>query len=271
MGSRLSVLLMMLIASAGSPRDDGGWRHDRDRSLFREVGHRAEFSSVGLLRRNGSSESGGSGVLIRPSWVLTAAHVVDGWSPAEDYSFVWDDEIVPVAEVILHPGHAIRPTDDRVDLALVRLARSVRGVSPAEILESGQELGARVAMIGHGFAQPGNTLGANQTPPGEKYGGFNIVDSVTATQLLADFDSPVAPELNALGDAQPDSLEYIPLGGDSGGGVFVRVGDEWQLAGINGWVRFSLDHVDRHGWYGLVIHLNRVAPQLAWIEATVER
>lgn len=265
------VLTLLTVSATPVPPTPGGWRHDRPREAFAEVGLRPEFASVARLVRDGSTRRGGSGVLVAPSWVLTAAHVVDTWRPGDDYVWEWQGASAPVADVVIHPAYPAATLDERVDLALVRLEHPVSSPAPAALHVEGTEQGRRMVLIGFGTTQPANSLGGNgdQMPPGEKYGGFNVADSVGALHLFFDMDAPTMPELNALGAAEPDSLEYIPLGGDSGGGVFSRVDGTWELVAINGTVTFDLSHVDRYGWYGVVGRLNRVAPQVAWIRSVL--
>ena len=98
---------------------------------------------------------------------------------------------------------------------------------------------------------------------------MNVIDSVTPAQLLMDFDGPETPEFNATGSAAPDSLEYLPSGGDSGGGVFLAIEGGLQLVAINGTLEIDVERLMSHGWYGTLLRLNRVSTATAWIDSTI--
>jgi hypothetical protein len=96
----------------------------------------------------------GSGVLVAPNVVLTAAHVASG-NPKKFHFGVAPNGGAPtrdalqsadVAEVKLHPCTQNRAGDDcagrdgdPVDVALVRLTAPVRGVAPAKIVDQPME------------------------------------------------------------------------------------------------------------------------------------
>ena len=259
-----ATALAVALAAAPPP---GALRHDVERAAFLELGRAPQLRPVGAMSLVGDDQAArSSAVLIAPEWALTAAHTVDRPQRLERTRLAFGADTVRVAEVILHPAY-VATSATTVDLALVRLDRPVRSVPPATLYRGAGEARQRIVIAGFGFALPGNTLAGDQTPPGTRHAGANVVDSVTAVQLLLDFDGPTLPALNRMGAAAADSLEYIPMGGDSGGGAFVREPDGWRLVGINGNVDVDFERVNAVGWYGTVVRLARVATSAAWIDS----
>lgn len=69
-------------------------RHDRDDALYKALA--AKYKAVGQVGR------GGEGVLIRPLWVLTAAHVAESLGPFARH-VTFGDERYEIVKVVLHP------------------------------------------------------------------------------------------------------------------------------------------------------------------------
>jgi hypothetical protein len=106
----------------------------------------------------------------------------------------------------------------------------------------------------------------------ERLGGQNVIDAAGGTVesrqfgtdvLVFDFDSPVDTTSNRFGSAEPLLLEIGGSKGDSGGGVFMRHSEGWQLIGI---VSGALN---RHIRYGSMAALARVSSANAWIDSVV--
>lgn len=202
-----------------------------------------DFSPVGALFSNKGVL--GTGTLIAPSVVVTAAHLFRNTfsSPAPqpaNWQFILhsrfdeasESQKYQVSQVVLHPGWVARLSQlggigdgDMlgVDLAVVLLEREVLGVYPAKLPAEGVEpIGAKVILGGFGNLVNGTT-GSQGVPNQRRVGGANILDRVVVQVedanvpseylgglLAIDFDSP---QLNAnrLGTGET-AVDYLPLG-----------------------------------------------------------
>jgi len=202
-----------------------------------------DFSPVGALFSNKGFL--GTGTLIAPSIVVTAAHLFRNTfsSPAPqpaNWQFILhspfdeaaESQKYQVSQVVLHPGWVARLSQlggigdgDMlgVDLAVVLLEREVLGVYPAKLPAEGVEpIGAKVIISGFGNLVNGTT-GSQGVPNQRRVGGANILDRVVVQVedanvpseylgglLAIDFDSP---QLNAnrLGTGET-AVDYLPPG-----------------------------------------------------------
>jgi hypothetical protein len=244
-------------------------RHDVDVERYREIGRRREFVSVGRYSPSPDSRDYAAGVLISKRWILTAAHFPNDIS-------VWSfgSSFYRTKRIIRHPKLEPGATEAQWngwDLALVELDRPVMDVQPAVRYRGHEEVGAVVTKIGYGYV--GDGLSGLKTPAvQERLGGENVIDAAGGTvesrqfgadALVFDFDSPVDGKNNRFGSAEPLSHEIGGSKGDSGGGVFMQQGGQWQLVGI---VSGALN---RHIRYGSMAALARVSSANAWIDSVI--
>jgi hypothetical protein len=219
----------------------------------------------------------GHGVLIAPSWVLSAAHAVT-WQHAMDVVVVGGTPRA-VSRVVVHPGYR-KPPQEMIDaaiasgdwaafldfmrssddIALLELAEPVRDVAPARLHE-GPVLGQVVRIMGRGATGTGaeghHPHGPNRT---DLRHGYNEISLSEGRWIGYTFDAPPA--------AHP--LEASTGNGDSGGPILVAVGDEWQVAGITAWKRVEGDPVKtRPGRYGQTNYGVRVQYYADWIRTTI--
>ncbi len=204
----------------------GAMRHDQPETRYVDLAQGQDFAAVGLV--SAGRIGAGSAVLIAPAWAVTAAHVVEGISTSA-LTVSWGPETYLIETIVSHPSS---------DLALLRLSSHPAGTSPALLYRGTSELGQEAVVVGFGIAGNGlQTMGAIFASPeseiGVKRAGRNRVDEIDFEgDLLADFDHPRDSLYNMMGDALPLDLEYFPLPGDSGGGLYIKNGDRWELAGI---------------------------------------
>jgi hypothetical protein len=233
----------------------------------------SQFPASGLVT------SGGSGTLIAPDLVLTAAHVELG-------NFVVGGNTYTGVSIIKHPqyianGNNVNAINYGFDIALIRLSSPVTNVTPVPWYRGNAELTATVTMAGFGQTGVGS-LGV-LSGGGTLRAGTNVIDAIESFSngptgqvgaqnaiLLADFDSPVGfgnppGRFNTLGSPTPNALEYHLAIGDSGGGVFIQENGVWYVAGINSGVSNQLAFTGRPGdspenfGYGAVSFMTRVS------------
>ena len=148
------VSIVLLIATLFSHVEDllileetpeFGFRHDVDSSVYCYLGanrnpyfgeNHPDFSStVNIYGADSSGEYwAGSGVIIAPYWVLTAAHVVEYLVASEtsifvgiDFGMNHYDDVVSVEEIYIHPGWEgdSELMESGLDIALIELTRPI--------------------------------------------------------------------------------------------------------------------------------------------------
>jgi hypothetical protein len=261
-------LAMATVLFLGS--DSGIWRHDQPEKLYQELAQRAEFDSVLPVVVEGLVI--GSSVLIDSHWLLTAKHVVKD-AGGRRLSVRVDSLEIPIARVISHKS---------ADLAVLELSISVSSIKPASLYSGQEELNQDVVSVGYGLGGTGDqTLGSvwSQGPSGTgtKLAGMNTIDLIDdGTVLQADFDHPSDARYNMTGSEEALSLEYLPLSGDSGGGLFGLADEEWKLFGITLSATSPPRDVDDVGEvgksvaYGWIAQWHRVSSEITWIQEVIK-
>jgi S1-C subfamily serine protease len=159
----------------------------------------SKYGCVGHVH-NERGEFIGSGVLIAPTIVLTAGHVIDG---DELRYFITGDKAYLIEKSILHPGY--KTGEDVVhDLGILILTEGC-DESPATMIKSGSELTQRESLTTVGYS--------HQIKKVSKHGTFWYYGTV---------------------EEEPQYIKFLPIKGhiwfgDSGGAVFEEGG---HLAGI---------------------------------------
>ena len=289
-----------------------GKRHDLTWSSYYELGtnenmyqsseYYPDLSIVGALISN--SGALGTATLIAPNYVVTAAHVVKNdyyETPNEsNWEFVMYDNFgdasslhkFQIDQIIIHPAWSARQTASNalgdgdelgVDLAIVRLNRSVVGAYPARLPSANDDpLGERTVLAGYGTLVEGNTGDQNNSND-RRLGGENTIDRSVAQVFKAgvpesqrggvlgiDFDSPqqshnslvsgTSIDLLGSGSSQADplALEASTAVGDSGGPAFCRTNNSWRIHGV---VSYGTDD----STYGDVTIYTRLASHYDWL------
>lgn len=169
----------------------------------------------------------GSGVAVAPSWVLTAAHVVEDCRRAVRVRF-GDGERRGVVAVVRYPEF-VRERVGVHDLALARLNRPLtRNEYPAV----GQcRPGDCVQIVGFGMV--GRLDGGELDYDGRLRAGQGVISGIGETWLVCHAERGICRRL------------YCPASGDSGGPMFDADG---QLLGIHSYTARPAGR--RRGQYG---------------------
>lgn len=253
----VSMLVFVLLTFSRSA-EAVVYRHDIAEADY--VALAAQFPAVGQVA------GGGTGTLVAPNKVLTAAHVVANDDPNEGAIGVIRSEIytegfklgsdvsspthhVTVSEIQIHPswlnGNEFRRA---YDVAILTLSSSIIDVEPMSF-SSDNPVGQLGTLVGYGGHGVGTTVDlANESSyDNVRRAAKNMIDYLEplnssetelAGTLQVDFDSP-SGDKNTLqtlyghsSDATPVALEGIIAPGDSGGPLLIEVNGQYRIVGI---------------------------------------
>lgn len=247
-------------------------RPDTSDDEYRALADRPEFAS--LCRVTIESDASGSGVLVAPRWVLTAAHVVHDKDPTNVFVEIGAERI-PVRRIVVYDGYASAPAGferTALDHALIELSRDA-AARPARLARDLPAPGTLATIAGFGVGGPGarDVAGIRRAAKNrlDQIGGMWRSIRLAAHLILLDFDVPGRSDRNVLGMPEPEPLEGMASGGDSGGPVFVGTGQDVELVAT-----FSVSSVDvgaaiDRSFAGGINVLVGIAPHRAWIDRVI--
>lgn len=211
-----------------------------------------------------------SATLVNPNWVVTAAHnlfspdgttllPLSGIKIGFGSNALTDSTKYAVTQVIRPPGFSLETYAS--DLAFLRLATPVTGITPVGLYTGTLSTGQEVTAIGHG--QPGSPATGLLPNDGIERGMVNQINS--KEDLLAFF--PDAPPSMVMTQFVPDNLlgNYEYFGGnvspgDGGGGLMVLDNGVWKLAGVTSFEFYSPN-------YGAYSFYTEISPYYSWISS----
>lgn len=257
-------------ASSHAPR--GATRHDVADAQYLALGAATQFAPVAMLRAHGDAHA--SAILVSHYWLLTAGHSAEGLSPGE-MTVEIGGASHRVVEIVMHPDFRPHSIGNGTDLALIRVADPILKVRAAIRYRGYAERGQVATAVGFGVAGTGTAAVTSPAPSGTKRAGTNQIDAIGGTidgrrvpsnLLVADFDRPGDASQNRIGSAAPLAMEYMPLGGDSGGGLFIQQNGLWMLAGVFSGYTFSVGKALEIGMYGSLMYWTRLSLYNDWVD-----
>ncbi len=204
----------------------------------------------------------GMGVLIRPNWIVSAAHIAVDLSLDQAIRFDGGGEgAIAIEKIVLHP-HFKNATPEQTlpknNIALIQLKQPAQNISPLPLYQGDSELHQQAVLVGRGDF--GNGLIGPDQVDGKLRMATNQIEEADEQWLLLRFDAP--PETT--------DLEGIAGPGDGGSPVLLATDQGWALAGIrstqvSGQASGSLGE----GYYGVWEYYTRLSKYLLWIESVV--
>ena len=140
------------------------------------------------------------------------------------------------ASIAVHPSFVnINSGNDIAIITLNQVADP--SIQRLSLYTGSSELNQLATVVGlgrQGKGTTGWTTGSFLTSNGllQRRQGTNVVDSITGTVLMFDFDDPLNAARSTIGSALPTAHEAILALGDSGGPVLI----DGKIAGINSFI-----------------------------------
>ncbi|MEP7268866.1 MAG: trypsin-like serine protease [Saprospiraceae bacterium] len=258
----LFIFLVYTIAPVGVIR------HGIDKTKCQELASQSTYLSVGMFTQENRIK--GSCVLLGPRIALTAAHTLlkTNDSPLE---IEFGNQRIKIDSFKIHPLYF---SNKGADIALLYLSQSIENIPFPRLNKSKKELNHIATSVGFGNFSVANNPRDIVDAGRLKSAGQNILDSIAGTPLAngllpfvyADFDNPDSDKMNKSGSSTALPLEYGLDGGDSGGGMFIRIKGKEILAGINAIQNKNIADILRTGtFYGSSSEWVRISVFRKWI------
>ena len=221
-------------------------RHDVEDKKY--LANPADFAPLATLYVDGAH-----GTLIKPDWIVTAAHATFCINSGSFISL--NNGHHKVERVFVHKDY--HPGKSH-DIALIKLGEPIKGIKPANLYQESDEFGKITWFIGVGGTGNGLT---GQTVDNYQNGGVlrkahNKIEQAEGPLLKFKFDREDA--------ALP--YEGVSGGGDSGGPAFLTIDGTIYLLGISSRVEGEGEGI---GKYGVVEVYSRVSFFKPWIEKII--
>ena len=220
-------------------------RHDINDKKYNELGEKYSLSVAYV--------GGCAATLIEHTWLLTAAHCVEG---KEDSLFTAQhlDIKYRIEKIFVHPEFN-RVNDVVYDIALVQLKDPVTTGKPAKLYSLEDEKRKPVVFVGRGTY--GNGRDGLIRDDYVQRGATNTIISISDQVLGFKFDSP----------EKATDMEGISSRGDSGGPAFINLESQLYVAGVSSYQdRNGL----KEGTYGVMEYYTRVSTNFDWLKYIID-
>jgi hypothetical protein len=232
------------------------YRDDVSRKKFVDFGskHKCVVRIVANVS-NSKYKTSGSGVIIGPHIVLTAAHVM---TSVEDSRVIVGDKEYPISAAVC-PNSYKTNKFGYGDLAVCYTKSVLPQEFYVKLYGESDEIGKICSIAGWG--RSGTFASGHKSTPRQRLAGSNKIDSLDRHMLLV---SPTQPRQSGM-----TTLECIVSPGDSGGGMFI----DGKLAGIHSVLITDLKgatHSMLTGGYHCYSGSTRISKFKPWIEKTAD-
>lgn len=227
-------------------------RHDVSDQLYLDAASKDNSTVTFYGTYQGKEIVEGTGALIAPQWIVTAAHVAKYLE--KDGKILFKNSQYKIEQIVSHPMWEDKKFP--YDIALVRLSRPIESATIAKLYTSGDEVGKIATFVGRG--DNGNGLDGISGADGKIRVANNQVDSTDDQWIRFIFDQGD----NAL------PLEGISGPGDSGGPAYINVEGQLYLIGVSSW-----QNAESTEWeearYGVIENYSRISYFQKWIKKTM--
>ena len=184
-----------------------------------------------------------SAVVIKPQWILTAAHIVE---ESSDHHVLFNSKQIKIDKIIKPDGFNMG-NDAEKDIVICHLEIPIHLDFYPELYGRSDEIGKTVGLSGYGNTGTFST-GAVKAD-GIKRGGSNTIDRIEKDLLVCSvLNGPIT------------KMEFLIAHGDSGGGLFI----EQKLAGIHSMI-WSYSKIKPMATYSTYSGHTRISVYKDWI------
>jgi V8-like Glu-specific endopeptidase len=196
---------------------------------------------------NDPHEFSASAVVIKPHYIITAAHVV---KDTTDVNIKVGQKKYKISKIIVNKDFE-KGNFGYNDIALGYCEEEIKISFYPDLYEKNDEVLKVVSICGYGMKGTFSTGTINSD--GVKRAGSNVIDKIERNCLVCSVD-----------EKRKTELEFMIGSGDSGGGLFL----DGKLAGINSFV--SADDGKPSSSYGDECGHTRVSSYINWIKENLK-